>query len=157
MLDKEAIAGYSRRTQGDIKAKRRCTTEAEEKSRRERRNIRSRQTRARAIWVMRMTWMKVPLWLKESPRRGGAIRKFNRRDSLTADVRSTKRLHRRKPGREHVHSSLCMTLISKLVTEVAQMYNQHNQRECQIIHRRSNKTSIKKLQLKCFTRSETVS
>ena len=151
--------GYSRRTQGDIKAKRRCTTEAEEKSTRERRNnnIRSRPTRARAIWVMRMILMKVLLWLKESPRRGGAIRKFNRRDSLTTDVRSTKRPHRRKPGREHVHSSLCMTLISKLVTEVAQMYNQHNQRECQIIHRRSNKTSIKKLQLKYFTKSGTVS
>jgi hypothetical protein len=148
---------YNRRIRGDIKAKRRCTTVvAEEKSKREHRNIRSK-TRARVIWAMRMTWMKVLLWLKESPRRGGAIRKFNRRDSLTADVRSTKRPHRRKPGREHVHSSLCMTLISKLVTEVAQMYNQHNQRECQIIHRRSNKTSIKKLQLKCFTRSETVS
>jgi len=157
ILDKEAIVGYSRRTQGDIKAKRRCTTEAEEKSTRECRNIRSRLKRARAIWAMRMTWMKVLLWLKEGPRRGGAIRKFTRRDSLTADVRSTKRPHRRSPGREDVHGSLCMTLISKLVTEVARMGNQHSQRECQITHRRSNRTSIKKLQLKYFTRSGTVS
>jgi hypothetical protein len=164
-LDKEAIVGYSRRTQGDIKAKRRCTTAvAEEKSKREHHstmhhNIRSK-TRARAIWVMRMTWMKVLLWLKGRPRRRGATRKCNRRDSPMADIRSIKRPHSSKIGREHVRSSLCMTLNhSKLVieqiklfklVEVAQMCTP---REVQIIHRRSSETHIKKLQHMYFIRS----
>ena len=120
ILKKNKIAAYNRRIRGDIKAKRRCTTVvAEEKPKREHRNIRSK-TRARVTWVMRMTWMKVLLWLKERPWRRGAIRKCNRRDSLMVDIRSIKRPHSSKIGREHVHSSLCMTLNhSKLATEAA--------------------------------------
>lgn len=108
---------------------------------------------------MRMTWMKALLWLKESPWRRGAIRKCNRRDSLMADIRSTKRPHSHNLGRGHVRSSLCMTLISKLATKVAQMHliKLHNPRELQIIHRRSSKTCITKPQLKHFIRSGTES
>lgn len=166
ILEKDKIAAYNSRIQGDIKAKRRCTTVvAEEKSKREHHstrhhNIRSSKTRARVIWVMRMTWMKVLLWLKGRPWRRGAIRKCNRRDSPMAGSRSIKRPHSSKIGREHVRSSLCMTLNhSKLVTEqiklfkfleVAQMCKL---RELQIIHRRSSKTHIKKLQHMYFIRS----
>ena len=145
----------SRRIQGGIKARRRCTAVLEEKSWRGRHNIRSsrRKTRARATWATRMTWMKVLLWPKEGHRRR-ATGRCNRRGSLMEDIRSTKRLHSPNLGRGHALSSLCMTLISKLVTKAAQM---HKSRELQIIHHRSSKTHTTKLQHRCSIRNGTKS